>query len=70
MYDVSGQDRAALVAMLDQALRDGERTEPPATGEEGDRLYGSPETLEPDEDGWITRVRTAFLSGAYIMLDR
>lgn len=55
MADMSEQDRAVLLAMLDQALREGERTNPPPAGEEGDWLYGSFEIPEPDENGWIMR---------------
>ena len=58
MDDMPEQDRAALVALLDQALRDGARTEPPAPGERGEWLSGGSELSEPDGNGWMTRVAT------------
>ena len=35
------QDRDAIVALLDQALRDEERTEPPLAADRRNWLYGS-----------------------------
>ena len=56
MDDMPEQDRAALVALLDQALRDETRTEPPLEAEQGEWLYADTELSQPDENGWMTRV--------------
>ena len=58
MNDLPEQDRAALVALLDQALRDAGRTEPPPGAEPGEWLYGDSELSRPDENGWMTSVPT------------
>ncbi len=56
--DVSEQDRATLVALLDQALRDEGRTEPPSEADRSEWLYGGSELSRPDENGWMTSVPT------------
>ena len=56
MDDMPEQDRAALVALLDQALRDETRTEPPPETEQGEWLYADTELSQPDANGWMTRV--------------
>ena len=53
------QDRDAIVAMFDQALRKETRTEPPSQAERNDWLYGSAGFTEPDEHGWIAPLRQA-----------
>ena len=58
MDDVSEQDRAPLVALLDQALRVEEIAEPPSEAKRGDWLYGDTELSKPDANGWMTRVPT------------
>ena len=56
MDDVSEQARANVLGLIDQALRDDERTTPPPEAERMDRLKGEFEWSEPDEHGWIAMV--------------
>ena len=56
MDDVSEQDRAEVLALIDQALRDDERTTPPPEAERIAWLKGEFEWSEPDEHGWIAMV--------------
>ena len=49
-------DREAILALLDQALRDAGRTEPPPEAEQGAWLKGDIEWSVPDEHGWIAVV--------------
>ena len=56
MDDVSERDRAEVLALIDQALRDEERTTPPAAAERQDWLKGEFEWGDPDEHGWIAMV--------------
>ena len=56
MDDVSEQDRAALLALVDEALRDAGRTEPPPEAELSAWLKGDIEWSVPDEHGWIAMV--------------
>ena len=56
MDDVSEQDRAALLALIDDALRGEGRTEPPPEAERGAWLKGDIEWSVPDEYGWVAMV--------------
>jgi hypothetical protein len=56
MDDVSEEDRAALLALVDEALRDEGRTEPPPEAERGAWLKDDIEWSVPDEHGWIAMV--------------
>ena len=56
MDDVSEQDRAEVLALIDQALRADERTTPPPEAGRMDWLKGEFEWSEPDEHGWIAMV--------------
>lgn len=56
MDEVSPQDRAEVLILIDQALRDGERTTPPPEAEREDWMKGEFEWSEPDEHGWVGMV--------------
>ena len=49
----------AILALLDQALRDEERTTPPPSAEQENWLHGSAGFTDPDEHGWIAPVPPA-----------
>ena len=53
------QDRDAIVALLDRALRDEERTERPLQSDRRNWLYGSAGLTEPDKHGWMAPVPPA-----------
>ena len=53
---VSERDRSEVLALIVQALRDEERTSPPAEAEREGWLKGEFEWSEPDEHGWIAMV--------------
>jgi hypothetical protein len=56
MNDLSERHRAEVLALINQALRDGEKTAPPAEVERKGWLKGEFEWGEPDEHGWFAMV--------------
>ena len=59
MGGVFERDRDAVVALLDRALRDEERTERPLQSDRRNWLYGSAGLTEPDKHGWMAPVPPA-----------
>ncbi len=60
MADISGSDRAAVLALVTEALRNAGRTAPPLETEQGDWLRGNAKWSEPDEHGWVALVPVQF----------
>lgn len=59
MHGSRKQDRDVAVILLDQALRDEKRTEPPPESDRKDWLYGDASFTQPDEHGWMAPMPSA-----------